>query len=282
MGERVHFIEGVEDIDAYVSQLIKEEEIPASLYELPKEYLSVSQVTMFQRCPRQYFYRYVENVVSPPGSAMVEGSAIHRSLEKALLAKKNNDLLPLDTLLDVYREEWKKAEGVVFEEDENEDKILSRGRRFLTLYREDNLKRIIPIDVEKKFFVTLPGAHVPVLGFIDLIDAGEEDKVEAIVDHKVTGRMKSQFEADSDMQLTLYSHVIGTPKVRFDVFLKNKTPVIKSVSSLRRSADIRWVSKVFTEVARAISTGIFPPCDPKNYMCRPEQCGYFGRCRSES
>jgi len=278
----VRFLAGVDpdEVDAYVRRLMSESEIAPSKYALPREYLSVSQVTMFQRCPRQYYFRYIENLVLPPGVAMAEGSAMHRALEHALHAKQQNDILPVDTLVDVFRARWKSEDEIVFDDEkgENENMIFARSRVFLSQYRQDFLPVIDPIEIEQRFVVSLvPG--IPVVGFIDLIDRGEEDRIDTVVDHKVTGRMKSAHEVENDMQLTLYAHVKKLPKVRFDVFLKNKKPTIKSLSAVRKPGDIRWVQHVFREVAESITMGRFPPCDPKSYSCALKSCGYYHRCR---
>lgn len=279
---KVRFLAGVDsdEVDAYVRRLMAESEIAPSQYQLPREYLSVSQVTTFQRCPRQYYFRYIENLVMPPGAAMAEGSAMHKALEFALRGKKQNDIHPVDTLVDVFRTRWKSEDEIVFDEDKGEDEntIFARSRVFLSQYRDAHLPEIEPIEIEQRFVTDLlPG--IPVVGFIDLIDRGEPDQIDTVVDHKITGRMKSEHEVENDMQLTLYAHVKQLPKVRFDVFLKNKKPKIKSISAVRTPGAIRWTQHVFREVAESITMGRFPPCDPKSYTCAPKQCGYFFRCR---
>ena len=50
-------------------------------YELPRGYLSASSIGMLQTCPKQFEFRYVKNIVIPPGKALVLGSSVHKVFE---------------------------------------------------------------------------------------------------------------------------------------------------------------------------------------------------------
>lgn len=276
------FMDGFEDEAKAYQSVVEEHQIAAAQVKLPKGYLSVSQVNMYLRCPKSYEHRYVYDKIRKPKARMTEGSAIHKALEVAHRARKDTGLTAkLDHMREAYHAYWQEKRSEVEYEDETEDTIIKRDERFLELYHREFIPKIIPVQVEQRFFVTLTELNIPVMGFIDLVDSGEEDHMHTVVDHKVVDRAKTVAMANGDMQLTLYTHVTGLPKARFDMFIKTKTPKIQELRTVRFSRDIRWVEEVFKGVAAGINAGIFPPCDPTSWMCNSEQCGYWSECRGK-
>lgn len=281
--KKIFFFEGSQaDADAEYQRLIDNESIEEPGLYLPTGYLSVSQVNMYLRCAKSYEWRYIKGEKRPPAAAMAEGGVMHKVLELAHNTRKDsNKAAGLDTLLDAYHQHWQamKATEEIDLIDENESEIFKRDEQFIRLYHSEFLPKIIPEFVELRFFIPLTEFRIPVLGFVDLIDSGEEDKIHTVVDHKVTERTKSAAEVENDMQLTLYTHATGLPKARFDMFVKTKTPKIVSLKTLRRSKDVHWVETIFAEVAKGISLGVFPPCSPADWMCNEKNCGYYSACR---
>ena len=46
-----------------------------------KAHYSPSQINMFLRCPAQWKFRYVDRIIAPPKSSLVQGKAYHKALE---------------------------------------------------------------------------------------------------------------------------------------------------------------------------------------------------------
>jgi hypothetical protein len=279
---KIIFMEGAGEADADKSykELVDSMRMEPSSLDLPQGYLSVSQVNMYLRCAKSYEWRYVKKQISPPLARMSEGTAIHKALEVAHNERKRSrQAASLSTILDAYHQSWQAQRAEIEYEDESEQDIIKRDETFIRLYHREFVPKIVPEQVEMEFWVALTEHHIPVRGFIDLIDSGEEDGMHTIVDHKVVQRAKPAQEVQNDMQMTLYTHAVSLPKARFDMFIKTKTPRIDSLRTVRTSNDIRWVEKVFNEVALGINKGVFPPCSPTNWMCNEQQCGYYSRCR---
>lgn len=276
------FYDSVGDDDAEYKALVEQHQIAESQVKLPKGYLSASQVGMYMRCPKSYEHRYVYDRINPPKARMTEGSAIHKALEVAHKARKGTGKpAPLDQMREAYHKYWIEKRSEMEYEDETEEVIVKRDERFLELYHRECIPKIIPEQVELGFFVNITELNIPVKGYIDLIDSGEEDGMHTVVDHKVVDRAKTAAMVAGDMQLTLYAHVTGLPKARFDMFIKTKTPKIQELRTVRFTRDIKWVEGIFTDVATAISKGVFPPCDPTSWMCNENQCGYWKFCRGK-
>ena len=267
-------------IDAQFKRLTDTARLPKCELYLPRGYLSVSQVLSYVRCPMQYYWRYIKGIVFPPQARMVEGKAMHKSLEVGHRVYKNTHTpAPLDVLLDAYHDAWKEMKKDVESWDgEKEDAIVVRDRTFLTDYRTNFVPKMRPQEIERRFWLSMGKNNIPVVGFVDLIDL-EEDDEPAIVDHKIVAKSKSQAEVDNDLQLTVYSYANGASKVRFDSFVKLKKPKIAIARSTRVPADGRWAARVFDTVGQAISSGNFPTCDPSNWACTEKWCGYYSMCR---
>ena len=272
-----------------VENLIKEGKIEPPSYDLPLPYLSVSQVELYLKCPKQFEFRYVYGHKKPPSAALVQGKAIHNVLEKGYNhIKTKKELPPEEYILDNYSDTIKEAleyDEIVYEEDEDEKIIRKQGESLLKKWREVKAPKVSPKEVEKAFVMNVAG--VPAVGIIDLID----DNV--IVDNKVVAKSWSQDRIDNSLQLTLYSAATGLNEQRIDLYVKGSTaalvnpnsrakgPHIKELSSKRSRKDYMWMAEVFENVAKSISAGIFPPTTPDSWVCTKKWCGFWDMCRGK-
>lgn len=298
---KVVFLEGAEDVDvdSEYRQLVEEATIEECAIQLPRGYISVSQVNTYRRCPRQYYFRYIKDLIRAPSASQLEGSAVHQSVAAGHLAALKNGSAPMDLMLDVYQDYWKRNKNDInwkAEEDVvNEDLIVRRDHQFLTLYNNYFIPKLTPrVDatgafVERRFWVTVGSQRIPLLGYIDLVAKNDtvfsDAKVpdgsgeEEVIDHKVVKQMKPQSDVDSDLQLTVYARVTGVSHVRFQCFVKNKIPKIKAVASQRNFLAWPWAEFVISEVAGCIAAGKFPP-GADGWHCTPRFCGYYDDCHS--
>ena len=67
--------------------------------------LTQSSINMFSRCSAQFEYRYVKNIIIPPGVAARKGSSVHKSAEYNYrhIVEKGNPA-PLDEVKDLARD----------------------------------------------------------------------------------------------------------------------------------------------------------------------------------
>lgn len=258
-------------------------ELPQCRLELPSDYLSVSQVLTYTKCPMQYYWRYVKGIITPPMARMTEGRAVHKALEIGHAEQKQTEKTPpLDIFLDAYRDAWVGMKDDIEDwNDEDENTIMHRDRTLLTEYQRVFVPKMKPLRVESRFWAPLGRSAIPVVGFVDLVNHDQETDEPVIVDHKIVAKRKSQGEADNDLQLTVYSHVHATPAVQFSCFTKTKKPQVAIVKSTRTHLDGRWAEKIFQSVAEAISAGAFPACDPSGWACTEKWCGYYAICRGK-
>lgn len=284
---------------------------PPGGFKLPRGYLSPSQIGMYLKCPRQYYYRYIRDDKRPPGVAMTLGTGAHAAVEKTHHHLVDHKVpAPIEMVLEAFSESFDKgAKNVPKKEwtEEGNDKgtVKDVGVRLVTIYNRDFAPLVQPQvhngirGIEQKVEVTVAG--VPMVGFIDLIDTNADAimSVEerallqgqgkdvpalfrtAVSDFKTKQKSMSQGETDGSFQLTFYSYATGIGLVRFDQLLKQKKPKVKRIHSQRTSQDYAWMNEIISSVAKAISAGIFPPCDPTSWACTPKWCGYYFLCRGK-
>lgn len=298
---RVVFLEGSEDTDPdkEYQKMMEEASIEECALELPKGYLSVSQLLQYQRCPRQYYFRTVKGVVMPPSIAMAEGKAVHRSLEVGHWEAVKSGNVSLDLMLDAYTDTWKNIRSDIDwsignEDDASEDQIQKRDHALLAIYQRFHLpvlKAIIdPMGpfIERRFWVTIGEMRIPLLGYIDLLAEERTDGPTSgttmadppiLIDHKVVSRTKSASDAQNDTQLTIYSMVAKVSQVAFNCLTSTKVPVVKMVRASRSMSDWHWAQFVIQQVAESIAKGSFPPGAP-SWWCSKKWCGWYDMCHT--
>jgi CRISPR/Cas system-associated exonuclease Cas4 (RecB family) len=287
-----------------------------SKLHLPKRALSATQVEMYLRCPRQYYFRYVKGESRPPGVALTLGSGTHKALEathnhivdKGVPASAE---MVSDVFSDAFEAAVPEVPKIEWEKDESTpDQVKDAGLALVRLYNAKFAPLVKPQvtqrdgkqvrGIEKQFGMLIAG--VPVIGFIDLVDTNDPSiavspeelalmkkqgqEVPAalrtvVVDFKTKAKSFSQGDVDSSLQLTLYSYAEHIPAVRFDQLLRQKTPTLKRISAVRRETDYRWLEEVIRGVAESISLGAFPPCDPSSWVCSEKWCGFWSLCRGK-
>lgn len=255
------------------------EDLPAPKVKRP--HLSVTQMRMYQRCPRQYEYRYIHGLRERPAGALIQGKVFHTTIEDNLTQKIQTETdLPLDEMTDRFATHFKEASEAedIDWKDETPDEAKDTGVTLVTAHHKELAPKLHPAIVEKEFSVPLGDTH-DLNGRIDLIEKDGQ-----IVDHKTAAKSPSQDDADTDMQLTAYALVqqlegAPAPALRLDVVTKAKTPKAIRLTTVRTENDLLWFVTMFEQIAAAIKTGIFPP-NPNGWHCSKTACGYWERCRS--
>ena len=246
-------------------------------YNLPKAYLSASQITKYLSCPQQYYRDYImdEKPEFKRTAAISVGSAVHKLVENKLTSILDlseideADLFespPLDQFFsdtDLEGEEagyWNTYAQILYK----------------TWYKEVGVS-MMPTKSEFGFesFV----GDVPVLGYIDYIDMSS-GKPE-ICDLKVTKRAKSLSDVKNSVQLAMYAITQENPCVRFDSVVKTKTPKMGVARHTFTKGELSYFTDLIGEVATNISAGNFPMTSPTQWVCTEKWCIHFANCRGK-
>lgn len=246
---------------------------------LPKEHLSFSQISLYLKCPAQYYHRYVLGLQSPKSVHLFEGLAVNHVMETSARrwSKKGQHLTPAEAenLHKKYVNQEKKTVESWF--DVTEEDVVQRGEKFISLAFTDTMLSVIqPMKINGKLGVEYKWekeiAGVPVVGIADLVTHS------TIWDYKC---VKKTPDADQSLQLSFYAVALNQPRVGIIAFLKQKTPALKlccSTRSLRRTE--QWLSTIVARVAYGISNEVWTPCDGESsWWCDPRWCGFYDECR---
>jgi hypothetical protein len=256
-------------------------------------------MSMFDRCPRQYMYRYVEwdkdrnvqGIVRPPAVAMIVGTGVHVSSAKDLTSKRDTgELLPLKAITeaayDAVNDEWQKPEGVQLDDEE---RLLGEKRvrgeavdvavKLATLHHSQLAPVLKPKHIERSFTAPLEKCPFDLGGTIDL---QEEDGT--LHDLKTRAASPPAGLADSSLDLTFYGlaawSLDGQPPkaLALDCLVKTKTPKIVTLVSTRSKAAYDVLLLRAKLINAAIESGVFPPCSPDSWVCSRKFCGYWSIC----
>lgn len=292
----VEIAAAVKRADTIPDSLSEQEQslLTASKIQLPQEYLSVSQIDMFLRCPYQFYQRYILGKKSPPGVALVEGRSNHVALqannEHKIATGKD---LPAKTMVEAFGDDWAKAKKEVEDwEGDKPDDVFARGKRMLTSYASIFAPRFFPELAESTFCV--PVGPIKMLGVKDALGTvaamqAASAKLRStlpptIVDYKTVGQAKSEKDVDNSLQLSgyAYDHYKNTGLWKVNVglcSLVKKNGNVVWVSKPATVQRILWFRQVVLSVANAISLGNFPLTSPDGWHCSARFCGYHASCR---
>ncbi len=243
-----------------------------------ENYLSVSRIKMFLRCPLQYKFRYIDGLIIPPTGSLTLGKSIHSALEANYSQKiESKQDLPAEKVLDLFSDRWEKeAAETIFGEDEKAGVVKDTGVKMVALYHDQISPTIQPRLVEHEFNLSFENVSYTLKGVIDLVTVAGE-----ILDHKTSKRSMVPEDVRSDLQLSCYAlayrTLFGVPEqgLRFDVMVKTKEPKLQQIPTIRTQEDIQRFLKIMGFVSKAIQSGTLYPCENKQ-TC--SWCGYRGLC----
>jgi len=255
-----------------------------------RDYLSVTQMNLYMKCPKAYYFSYIEKIKLPPNGVRVQGQAYHEALAANFTHKlETASDMPIEDVFDVFSDSFNLIRKDKVMQDEGKQWVFDdinweggdsgemkdQGIALTELYCGSVAPTITPVQVENREEITI--SDVPFVIIRDL------ETIDTVIDHKVK---KSRFsEGDLGRELQPLAYTMQTNKdFCFHVALKQKTLAIVTPdedSKLRiqptRGKKL-WFEQVVSDVWTAIQAGIFPVC-PNGWHCGENYCGYFELCK---
>jgi RecB family exonuclease len=240
------------------------------LKELPKNYISFTQINMARRCLKQYELRYIEGYKYPPPLAVARGSSTHKTYAHVLREKKEKQITwKVKDVVDLFVANFDEiVKNNEFDtKNEKPEEVRDLTIQPLKQCYEGEVKIYHPRSVEEEFVIEFENVDYKLYGVIDTI---ERDNV---VEFK-TSKSSPADPLGLDEQLQLYS-------IRYpNLFLVKNILVCQKTNP--RYVQFKWKSDenrakklltVVNQIALAIRTGIFYP-NPgfNNINCK--MCGY--------
>ena len=172
---------------------------------------SHSRLGVYETCPRQYRFQYVDKVPVPEVKTveMFVGSQVHSALEDLYRAVSRGSVPPLDAVLDGYRARWTEEwteDILIRREGASADDYHLQGEGHLASY----YGRYHPFDGERTVAVERRGMFplaeerkIWIQGYVDRISV-TRDGLWQIHDYKTGRWVPTQEDLDRDRQLALY------------------------------------------------------------------------------
>lgn len=248
-------------------------------YILPDEHLSASSINLYQMCGKKYEFKKVLKIAMPRQFQVSVGSAAHKGFEFYYKEKIKGCTTNSKTVLDYAITELEKLTKV----DSAEAQLMSW---VVPPYIDNVAVDVTPLEVEKEIrYWTESG--VPMLGYIDLLTPG------TICDYKITDKKWDLAKLQGNLQFISYCMATGIDKVSIHNVTKtsgarSKSEVKENVKDIGNIRLLDWtydkreyqhLESIITGVAKAITAGIFVPCDPAAWNCNEKWCEYWRLCR---
>jgi CRISPR/Cas system-associated exonuclease Cas4 (RecB family) len=241
-------------------------------------HVSASQISQYKRCPRQWAYRNVLKMKSPPDAALLCGSGMHHAAEVGMLEKVRTGEDPrpddsADAAIEYVREEFSSGEVVLSERD-TRGNISDKAARLSKKWAEDAAPLVMPEKVEEEFDAEIAG--VKVIGRFDVLTSS------AVVDWKSSSRAPSRSAFVGSVQTELYSFVTGKMAEYIYVIdsVRNGPRVQREELSEEEVSTASGLAESTVEdVATGMALGVWPR-NRVGWHCSPAKCGYYRRCMS--
>jgi hypothetical protein len=222
--------------------------LAAPAWNLPISHFSATQLQMLEICPEQYRQRYILGKKEPPGQALVVGRLTHGGVEFGLDTKiVTGDDPHLDDMLVHYHDvvwpqtmEGYGGPGEVIWDDDPET-VRHKAAQMVRAYHP-TISRLQPESVEQEFELEL-GLQVPVIGFIDVMQANGRPSI----DLKTSEKRRSDLRPDWRVQARVYQLAVPSP-VDFHVITKAKLPAV--VTGLEETGLVEAYSESHVEQVR--------------------------------
>lgn len=228
------------------------------------DYVSFTQLSMIERCPQQYEFRYLMGLVEPPGMALSQGIVFHdvAEIQNSHKIETGEDLSTSD-VEDAFNDRWKKGHKIGFsrgadatfvpwKEVEKNRTAVDQARRIThaaqVTYHEGKAVKMKPEKAEGEYKLPFLGGKM-FIGFIDCVDAADGKRT--AIDTKLVGRRYPADAANNSMQLTSYAWAerqggAHFDRVQFHCVTKKASPDLQILSApmtkTREQAFLFWAA----------------------------------------
>ncbi len=173
---------------------------------------SNSRIETFEKCPRKYKFRYIENIrTETEGVEAFVGKRVHETLEKLYRDLKITKLNTAEDLLHFYESEWEKnwhGSVKVVREGITPGHYFGLGKQcivdYYKRYHPFNQGRTLGLEERIELKLKDGDKAYSIQGYIDRLTWDPETETYEIHDYKTGSAVPTQEEADEDRQLALY------------------------------------------------------------------------------
>lgn len=242
-----------------------------------------SAINMFLKCGKQWFFRYVDGIKTPPSAALTVGSAVDAAITRNFILKKEKgEDSPLEEVLDTYSTDFEIRAGDTEWGEDDRGVQKDVGAQCLTIHHKEIAPHIKPVAVQEAFVIETDAGY-NLGGTLDVVDA------EDFCRDSKTAKAKYDDDAISRaVQPALYDFAFETLRGRsakgfaYDVMIKpTKTLPARSqvVKGTVTAGDREWLFGAIEQMHKAILAGVALPAPDGAWWCSAKWCGYWNICK---
>lgn len=188
-----------------------------------QEFISCSQVNMYELCPRKYFLRYALGLKFPKTSELFYGTCIDASLNFHFEEKLKGSIPPRSAVYSQFYESFEKEKNNVTWNQIDPQSLYKLGPPVIDAYLNEFDKITNVTGVQTEAVIKLNGGGI-LKGYLDIL---EED---AIVDTKTSGKLWETSgpyaKAKTELQpkaygLWFYEQFNRIPEFRYQIVTKD-------------------------------------------------------------
>ena len=254
-----------------------------------RNYLSVSAVKQFLRCPLSYRFKYIDRLPEDTvSSALAFGRGIHSAIELWFTAQLEGQPEPtLEELLVEFWDEWKACDqetAIRLAKNEDITTIADMAQRMIAAFIASDAAHPVGqvVGIEEALRGSLLVDAPDVLGRLDLVIETTAEFV--VIDFKTAKSKWSDAQRqDAELQAIVYKELVGQiaggkpVRVAFVVLTKTKTPSVAIESVATTDAAIQRGKAMMSAAWKAIRSHNFYPC-PSIIAC--PSCPYRKQCEA--
>lgn len=240
-----------------------------------------SSINMFLKCPRQYMFRYVMGLVTPPKSALTVGRAFGFAADHNLLQKiESKTDLPVGDVLDAFSTNFDKEATQTVWDGDDPGKLKDLGARMTKVFHEKGAPNIKPVTVQEQFRIETDAGYA--LG--GTFDTVEENHV--LRDQKTSKAEYAEDAVETEIQASLYSFAYETktgvaPDFVFDVVTKHKEPRYQEVKGKVTAPQTERMFEAINIMHAQIGRGEFQYAPSGAWWCSSDWCAYWSQCKGK-
>lgn len=241
-----------------------------------------SAINMFLKCPRQYMFRYLMGIKTPPRSAQTVGHAFHTAIDQNFTQKiATKTDLPVGDVLDACATEFDKQSPVTDWDGEDPGEQKDLTIRLSKAFHEKAAPKILPITVQEAFRLETDAGYA-LGGTFDVVENGH-----VLRDQKTSKTEYAEDAVQIEIQPAVYSFAYQKkhgvrPTFAYDVVTKHKKE--SRYQEVRGQVTDTQTEQMFDAVNvmhKQIQRGDFQYASADAWWCSKGWCGYWDMCKGK-
>ncbi len=253
--------------------------------DLPKEYISFSQIRLYQSCPRKYYYTYVKKLSAPINDKVYLGIIFHSVVESYLNEKIKGNPPVKERVLEGFNQRFDdRQKKIEICWDNTLKDTRNRGLAFVRYFIKEIAPKLRPIMVEKELSADLPDIGVKLKGVIDMV---EEDFT--ITDFKTTTAKWSKSRVkNSYLQVVIYRYLFEQAfgdvisQLKFRIIYAKSIPNIRQQEVAIKPKDVDYGYDKMLDIIKYVVDGITGEVFYKNINFGCSFCQFKEVCKNDS